>query len=195
MHCNKNPYMLSRVFTKVITAPFSPNFAPKILAKLVKVTCRSARERAMRYPFSHNHGSVENGDLEDDWLVSFWGPFSTEPWLWEEGYVCVCVFFFEPTKITAQYHHLQPPWLADHKPQGEAAPPRLERRTAKALWFFGSYRMNHESCYMSKIFILSNIHTVLHRSYQYQLNTTVRKTSNLIITSVIWDNAPFDCWY
>ena len=93
MHCNKNPYMLSRVFTKVITAPFSPNFAPKILAKLVKVTCRSARERAMRYPFSHNHGSVENGDLEDDWLVSFWGPFSTEPWLWEEGYVCVCVSF------------------------------------------------------------------------------------------------------
>ena len=25
------------------------------------------------------HGSVENGGLEDDWLVSFWGPFSTEP--------------------------------------------------------------------------------------------------------------------
>ena len=29
------------------------------------------------YPFSHNHGFVENGGLEDDWLASFWGPFST----------------------------------------------------------------------------------------------------------------------
>ena len=27
------------------------------------------------YPFSHNHGSVDNGGLEDDWLVSFCGPF------------------------------------------------------------------------------------------------------------------------
>ena len=35
---------------------------------------------------------MENGGLEDDWLVSFWGPFSTEPWLWEER------VFFWPKK-------------------------------------------------------------------------------------------------
>ena len=39
------------------------------------------------YPSSHNHVSVENGGLENDFsLVSFRGPFCTKPWLWEEGY-------------------------------------------------------------------------------------------------------------
>ena len=50
---------------------FTIHFGGKILLFLVQHPYQLIRY--MVYPFSHNHGFVENGGLEDDDLVSFWG--------------------------------------------------------------------------------------------------------------------------
>ena len=44
-------------------------------------------EKLTTYTFSHNHGSVQNYPNWKETIILEIHPFSTEPWLWEEGYI------------------------------------------------------------------------------------------------------------
>ena len=85
----------------------------------------TVNHRGVHFPFSHNHGSVENGYyfnsshlsfnyLDERLLLLEGSPFSTEPWLWEEGW-CMHVWdvLSQPWKawiFNPMPHHLPGPY-------------------------------------------------------------------------------------
>ena len=62
------------------------------------------------YPFSHDHGSGTS-PLNERKQILEGDPVSTEPWLWEEGYLLVILFSWQLYRtmdefITMVFHHL-----------------------------------------------------------------------------------------
>ena len=63
----------------------------------------SAKCLKLFYSSSHNHGSVDNGSLQDDRFLYKNGSFSTEPWLWEVSgtlnsrNLSICLIYGWPT--------------------------------------------------------------------------------------------------